>query len=335
MAKAKLNIHQPASAGYFGSRSDSIDFIHSGCTLLDCVLGGGWALSRISNVIGDKAVGKTLLAIEACANFARQYPKGRIQYEEAESAFDLGYAQALGLPARNLELRQDVSTVEEVFKHMVEFVGSLRGQPGFLIVDSLDALSDEAELKRELTDATYGATKAKQLSQLFRRLVRDLDKARVHVMIISQVRDNIGATFGRKWTRSGGRALDFYSSQTLVLSHLKRLKRTVRGVERADGVRIRAHCEKNKCATPFREASFDIRFGYGIDDAGASLDWLEEVKRLDALGISKAEVPKLLKELEAQHGEEGREARSTIAKTVTEVWYEIEREFLPKRRKYE
>ena len=35
-----------------------IKFIHSGCVLLDCVLGGGWPIGRVSNIVGDKSSGK-------------------------------------------------------------------------------------------------------------------------------------------------------------------------------------------------------------------------------------------------------------------------------------
>jgi hypothetical protein len=38
------------------------------------------------------STGKTLLCIEAAANFGRKYPKGRIRYLEAESAFQKDYA---------------------------------------------------------------------------------------------------------------------------------------------------------------------------------------------------------------------------------------------------
>ena len=33
---------------------ESISFSGSGCTVLDRALGGGWALGRISNVVGDR-----------------------------------------------------------------------------------------------------------------------------------------------------------------------------------------------------------------------------------------------------------------------------------------
>ena len=65
---------------YFSSPKTNIKFIKSGCKTLDCVLGGGWALGRIANIVGDKSTGKTLQAIEACATFAKDYPTGKIWY---------------------------------------------------------------------------------------------------------------------------------------------------------------------------------------------------------------------------------------------------------------
>src|ERR1700754_4769243 len=85
-------------------------FFSSGCALLDCVLGGGWALRRMINVVGDKSTGKTLLAIEACANFVRTFPLGHVTYVEVESAFDVDYAQTLGFPEHNLDLVRDLRT---------------------------------------------------------------------------------------------------------------------------------------------------------------------------------------------------------------------------------
>src|ERR1019366_4415396 len=97
------------------------------------------------------------------------------------------------------------------------------GQPGLYILDSLDALSDRAELERKIDEPSFGAGKAKQMSQLFRRLIRKINKTDVAVIIISQIRDNIGVRFGDKTTRSGGHALDFYASQVLKLAHLKNI----------------------------------------------------------------------------------------------------------------
>lgn len=311
MAKPKWD---DGDGGAYLPPSSSLDFIASGCTVLDLVLGGGWPLGRIANIVGDKSTGKTLLAIEACANFVRAYPRGRILYAEAESAFDLSYARSLGLPERNIDVVQDVDTVEALFSLLGTFADARLkfGQPGLFVIDSLDALSDESEMGRAVGEGSYGTAKAKQMSQLFRRLVRKLERAKVALMIISQVRDNIGVTFGRKYTRSGGRALDFYASQVVYLAQIKMLNRTIDKVERPVGVRVRAKCTKSKVSLPYRECEFDIKFGYGTDDVTACTDWLASVGAKPAKGLSADD----------------------LRERVREEWAEIEAKFSPKERKY-
>jgi recombination protein RecA len=324
-----------AGGSYFAAPSTELEFFSSGSALLDCVLGGGYPLGRVVNIVGDKSTGKTLLAIEACANFARRFAKGRIDYDEAESAFDKPYAAALGMPISRVRFPPTAhETVEDVFEHLNKWVEKDSGEPGLYILDSLDALSDRAELARNVDEGSYGTGKAKQMSRLFRELVRRITERRVCVIIISQVRDNIGVTFGRKTTRSGGRALDFYASQVLYLAQIKTLKKTVSGVQRAIGLEIKAKCDKNKVGLPLRECVFPIRFGYGIDDIAASVHWLEEVGKLDAAGLNKAKLPGFLKGLENATPEEVAKQRAELDAVVREQWYVIEKDFLPTRRKY-
>ena len=49
--------------GLYFEKESSLEFISSGCQLLDKVLGGGYALGRVTNVVGDKSTGKTLLSV--------------------------------------------------------------------------------------------------------------------------------------------------------------------------------------------------------------------------------------------------------------------------------
>jgi len=83
---------------YFATPKQDVSFISTGCRVLDLALGGGWAERRIANIVGDKSVGKTLLMIEASANFARKYDDGKIYYRECEAAFQPLYVAELGLP---------------------------------------------------------------------------------------------------------------------------------------------------------------------------------------------------------------------------------------------
>jgi recombination protein RecA len=251
--------------------------------------------------------------MEAVANFFMQYPEGKAWYNEAEAAFDVQYARALGIPIDKVGIKNDCATVEDLFNHLDTVLKEAKKNvPGLYILDSLDALSDSAELDRGINEGSYGAAKAKQLSQLFRRLIRRLEQSNVCLLIVSQVRDSIGVAFGDKHSRSGGKALDFYASQVIWLAHLKLLKRTISKVERPYGTRIRAKCKKNKVGLPWRECEFEIHFGYGIRDMEASAEWLTSV------------------------GERwsGAKTANELRVMVQRKWSEIETSFLPKERKY-
>lgn len=322
---------------YFAAPAANVHFFSSGCKLLDLMLGGGWAEERICNVVGDKSTGKTLLMIEACANFILKYPKGKIHYRECESAFDRGYASTLGMPVEVIDFGDKegpLETVEDLFEDIEWLVGQQKKvkspQPILYIVDSLDALTDRSEMKRDIDEGSFGANKAKQMSQLFRRLVRKLTYSRMTLMIVSQVRDKIGMMVGKKTTRSGGRALDFYASQVVYLTQMGRVKRTVGGVERPVALQIRAYADKNKVGLPFREANFNIQFGYGIDDISACVEWLIKVKARGA----PASREDYLKKYNKMSDEDARDERKRLHQMVEEEWYGIEKRFLPARKKY-
>lgn len=337
MKRVRLSKGVTEGGSYFASPKTEYDFINTGCTLLDCSLGGGWPLGRVSNVVGDKSTGKTLLAIEGIVNFAIAYPKGKIFYRESESAFSNSYAKGLGMPVERVDFggKGEFFTVEAVFRDLEKQLDVLqkKGTEGLYVLDSLDALSDEAELTRDMGQASYGTGKAKAMSEMFRRIVQKIEASKMHFMIISQVRDNIGATFGRKYKRSGGHALDFYASHVVYLSHIKTIKRTLHGVKRPVSVLIKAKCDKNKISLPFRECQFEIQFAFGIDDLSACVDWLEEVGRLDAIDLTKAKVDDFI--LDAEKDDDLYRQRCTeVAAATKKVWYEIEQSFLPKRRKY-
>lgn len=342
--RRQIIIPEKKVGNYFTSTTkEGLDLFSSGCKLLDCVLGGGWALGRMSNIVGDKSSGKTLLAIEGCANFMQQYSDGKIMYLEAEAAFDENYAEAIGMPVESVEFidYEDDNTVEFLFDHLSE-VADEADEPTLYIVDSLDALSDRAEKSRKIDEGSYSLGKQKKMSELFRRLISKIKKSQIHLMIISQVRENIGVTFGEKYTRSGGKALDFYASQILWLAETGKIKKTVKGIERIIGINVKANCKKNKVGLPFRTCNYPVFFGYGIDDIEASLDFLTTCKELapaaSKLGygsidkVTPAVKTKIKREMEDP--KRVAEMRKILDAHVMEVWEEVEEGFIPKASKY-
>jgi recombination protein RecA len=330
-----------SGGSYFADQKSDLEFIHSGAAVLDCTLGGGWALQRIGNIVGDFSAGKSLLAIEACANFHRQFPKGLMYYRESESAFNEAYAAALGMPVDKIAFvnPDEFVTVEDFYEDLTKCIEEARRRDAhaLYVLDSLDALSDKAEQKEAFDAGTYGTGKAKMMGKLLRKCVGDITRARMSLLVISQTRDKIGSMFAAK-TRSGGRALDFYASQVLWLHKIDDLTRTLtrngKKITRVTGVQIRAKCQKNKIALPYRQCDFTISFGQGINSLTSSLDWLEDVGRIEEVyGVQRATVNKRIAAMDdAEYWEE----TSRIDAEVVRIWKEVEGEFLQNtRRKYQ
>lgn len=304
----------------------------SGSTLLDLVLGGGWAIGRVANLVGDKSTGKTLLAIEACANFARRHSAGNIRYAEVEAAFDQAYAQTMGMP-KGIDYTEEVHTVEEFERDFTKWLDDVKG-PNMYVLDSLDACSSEAEMDRDVGAATFGGEKAKALSTMFRKCAKHARDKECFLLVISQLRDNIGVRFGETKKRSGGHALDFYASQVIWLAQTKRVEKTVKGAKRVVGVDILAQNKKNKIGVPFRRAGMTLMFGYGTDDEMSMLAWLDENKAK----VGDSSTDSLRKEvLEARAIQDRKAAASLNAEIKTAVkahWYAIEDALKPVMSKY-
>jgi len=308
-------------------------FFSSGSTLIDLAAGGGWSIGAVVNIVGDKSTGKTLLAIEACANFAVQYKAASIRYAEIEAAFDRTYAYSMGMP-KGAQYTEDVHTIEDFERDLTAWLDK-QTEPNLYILDSLDACSSEAEMKRDVGAGSYGQEKAKGLSELFRKLVKKLREKQCTLIVISQIRDNIGVTFGETKKRSGGHALDFYATQVFWLAQIKSLKKIVTKVERTIGVEVRARNKKNKAGKPYRQVDFTILFSYGVADEVSMINWLKINKGEDLLPEPAESYPK---RVETAFRSKDREAvkavRDELRSAVIARWEEIEDALEPPMRKY-
>lgn len=274
--------------GIYGPDEDNsnLEYFSSGCTLCNCILGGGWALRRASQVYGDSQSGKSLEGIETTANFRLTYPKGIIKVIDSESAFEEGYSRQIGLP-QDAEYfgNGEIKTIEALYKLVNNTATECtkKDVPGLIVVDTIDGISDETELKTDISDGSYGMKKQKKLNELFRRLISVIKSSRMHLMLISQLKEKPGIVYGSKDYTSGGRAIEYFVSQRLKLKHKGYIKPVKKGISRVTGINVMATCTKNRLGPAFRSVEFDIIFGSGINSVQASVNWLAEIKRMDIL----------------------------------------------------
>jgi len=245
---------------------DAFEVIRSGSLALDEALGiGGYPRGRIVEVFGPESSGKTTLTLHAIANVQRA--GGVAAFIDAEHAFDVKYAQSIGVDAARLLVSQP-----DYGEQALEIADILTRSTAvdLVVIDSVAALVPKAEIDGEMGDAHMGLH-ARLMSQALRKLTPVTHKTGTTLMFINQLRQKIGVVFGNPETTTGGNALKFFASVRL---DVRRIGKVTVG-ETTVGNRTRVKVVKNKCAHPFTEAEFDIRWGIGIDGPGDLLDVAE------------------------------------------------------------
>jgi recombination protein RecA len=279
---ARLQIEKQFGAGSIiklGAHTNAagIEVVPSGSILLDEALGiGGYPRGRIIEIYGPESSGKTTLALHAIAE--AQKLGGTAAFVDAEHALDPVYAKGLGVNIDELWVSQP-DNGEQAMEITDSLVRS--GAVDVIVVDSVAALTPQAEIEGEMGDAQMGA-QARLMSQALRKLTATIGKSRTILIFINQIRMKIGVFFGSPETTTGGNALKFYSSVRLEVRKTETIE--VSKDTDAIGNRVRVKVVKNKVAPPFRKTELELMFGKGISAIGSLLDCAVKYNLIDKKG---------------------------------------------------
>lgn len=279
-----------------------VEFLHSGSTRLNLALSGkgkdgGWGRARINNLVGDGSSGKTLLALELCFWFFNNIKKikskifGKVKkfyicYDNAEGVMDFPIEEMYGQKFVDAVDWTRSKNFEQFCRRFLRKAFALKkGESLLYVIDSWDAFQSAKSQKAFIesvekdTDlkGDYDLLVQKYASRKFFPAFCDaLDNNKIDatLFIVSQVRSKIGVTFGKKQTRTGGKALDFYTHMVAWIKELERLSGTKLKQKMVYGIKSGVKVERSKVAKPFRESEFTILYDYGLDDIGSMIDFV-------------------------------------------------------------
>lgn len=265
--------------------------ISTGSLILDLAISGlktrygGLPGGCIVEIYGENSVGKSTILLELWAACLRA--GGQCCYLEPEAKMDASYLRSFGIDVDQEDILHP-STVTDMeyflIGPLITHGGTVRrdiskgwrpdpSRINYLGVDSLAAFSSEMEM---LQGDKMGMKRAKDFSELFRRISDHVVRYNMLVVCSNQVRVVDG-----DFQPTGGLATGFYTTVRIGLRRGKDLVKEVSlpGQDKADrlvyGHELYFYVLKNHLDYPHRSGKIRLLYNYGLDDLGSNLEWLQ------------------------------------------------------------
>jgi RecA/RadA recombinase len=217
---------------------------------------------------GPDKGGKSTLMARAIAQMQRD--GRRVLLADLEGRFDPRWAALQGIDLDNLWL---VQAGEE----MLDFINEVLRKDAVdgIAVDSITARAARGEIQDKTGKSKSVAQDTialipKKLSQWYRIASALTMRQRVPVVLLSQVRMNIGAVaFADK---TGGKSTAHWGSTELKITRQSKIEASKQGVKRQIGFWMRAELKKTSlCGNENQQVLLPFYFGIGIDDIAVAV----------------------------------------------------------------
>lgn len=179
-------------------------WIPTGSTILDTIIAnkpdGGWPAGRTVEIYGQESIGKSTLVFSGLANVQKM--GGIAMYFDVEQAGSQEMMENNGVDLSRLIVSK-LTSIEEIFKVLEKNLQTIintksyKDKPVLVCMDSLAQMTTDAELEADYDfNMNINLKKAVQIGKALRKITPYLNEANACLIIINQLRDAPGVTYG-------------------------------------------------------------------------------------------------------------------------------------------
>jgi recombination protein RecA len=230
-----------------------IDWIPTGLSSLDKILGGGIPTKRITEISGPFSVGKTTLALMTMTR--AQQEKYKTLWCDFEWSWEHDYPKSLGVDLKKTMLIQEryAETAIDDIEAWAE-----KNKDGLIVVDAIGAMLPRAEAEKGSDGKTIGG-QAGLVAKFCRKITPLLVQNNIAMIVLNHEFTDIMS--GRIMT-SGGKKLEHAKA---IWLKLRKVSKNVMQGDQKVGEIIEAEVRKNKLAPTMRQtAELTLLFGKGF-----------------------------------------------------------------------
>lgn len=231
----------------------NIDWLTTGYSNLDRILGGGIPSRKITEISGVYSVGKSTLSLSILSEAQKE--KRPCLLADIEFSFDEQYASVLGVESTQLDLIQE-RYAESALDAIEEWAD--KKKKGVIVLDSIGGLLPRQEAEKANGEKVIGG-QAKLVATFLRKIVPIL-AINNHALVV--LNHQFTDLMTGKLKTSGGQKLEYHRSIWLMLR--KANKRVMKGDQQVGDV-IEAEIRKNKLAPTMRlTTELTLLYGQGF-----------------------------------------------------------------------